>query len=310
MPVETLSAGPGAGSASSPASGRTRLARWRTPLAVAVAFAAGVALTGGFLGGNGGGASSAATIADVAVDVDAAHPVPVEVGEASVSPGQPAATPVAAVEGFLDAEADGDFETSYELLTDAQRASYGSPAAWVEAHAEFFPVVDYQIIEDRGDGTVIADVQYRSSLDDVIGLVPARARVEWPAVQHDVGWLVDFDGAQVGPVFPAEGAATEAASEWATALQRCEEPEQYAGALVASLRLVRQAEDLCNTAEAIRAGSPRPLDPADANALVSVFGAQAQSWARSVDISGPIELTVILAPVDDEWLVVGLLAPT
>lgn len=277
---------------------------------MAAAFAAGVALTGGLPGGDDGDASPPATIADVATDIDPAPSVPVDADDASVPPGQPAPTPVAAVEGFLDAEAGGEFEASYQLLTDAQRAAYGSPAGWVEAHAEFFPVVGYEIIEDRGDGTVVADVRYRSSLDEVIGLVPARARVEWPATQHDGGWLVDFDAARVEPVFPAERAATQAASEWATALQRCDEPEQYAGALVASLRLVRQSEDLCGTTEGVRAGSPRPLDPADANALVSAFGAQAQSWARAVEVSGPVELTVIVAPVDDEWLVVGLLPPT
>lgn len=279
------------------------------PLAVVVAFAAGVALTSGLPGGDDGDASPPATIADTAADLDAAPSAAVQAGDATVQPGQPAPTPVAAVEAFLDAEAAGDFQGSYPLLTDAQRAAYGSPAAWVEAHAEFFPVAGHEIIEDRGDGTVVADVRYRSSLDDVIGLVPARARVEWVATEHAGGWLVDFDAARVEPVFPAEEAAAEAASDWAATLQRCDEPEQYSGALVASLRLVRQAEDICDTTEAIRAGSPRPLDPADAGPLVSVFGAEAQSWARAVELSGPTDLVVILAPVDDEWLVVGLLPP-
>lgn len=314
--METLDAGPdagghasGAGSAHPPAPGRSRGRRWRTPLAVVVAFAAGVALTGGLPGGDDGDGSPSATIVDAATDVDGEPFEPVEVGDPSLPAGRPAETPLAAVEGFLDAEADGDFEASYELLTDAQRADYGSPAAWVDAHAEFFPVESYEIVEDRGDGTVVADVQYRSTLDDVLGLVPARASVEWPAVQHEGGWLVDFDAALVEPVYPDEAAASEAASEWAAALQRCEEPEQYGGALVAPLRLVRQAEAICDTTEAIRAGSPQSIDPTDAGPIVSVFGAEAQSWARTVDISGPVDTTVILAPVDDEWLVVGLLEP-
>lgn len=229
-----------------------------------------------------------------------------EAGPSPVAPGSPAASATDAVDAFLTAEADGDFETSYALLSEAQRAEYGSVAQWRSAHADFFPVVGHGLVEAT-DGTVRSEVEYRSSLDEVVGLIPARAVVEWAVVQEAGGWAIDFDASDVEPIYPDDGAAAQAVRDWATDLQRCEEPDQYEGALVATADLVRTAQSLCDRDGRIEAGPARTLDEFDASALVSAFGTDALVWGRAVDLTGPAELTVVVAPVDDRWIVVGLL---
>lgn len=279
-----------------------RSSRRRDAVIVVVALAVGM---GGFAayGALTGPDDPAPT---AAIDADFEPAPPAEAGSSPVAAGSPAASAAEAVDAFLTAEAAGDFETSYALLSEAQRTTYGSVPAWRNAHADFFPVVGHRKV-DTTDGTVRTEVEYRSSLDEVVGLIPARAVIEWAVVQEGGGWAVDFDASAVEPTYPDEAAAAEAVSDWAADLQRCEEPVQYEGALVATADLVRTAESLCDADGRIDAGPARTLDEFDASPLVSAFGTDALAWARAVDLTGPAELTVVVAPVEDRWVVVGLL---
>jgi hypothetical protein len=280
-----------------------RGSRRRDAVIVVVALLVGMGAVAGF--GALTGSDDAAPSATIDTDVGQATPLPD--GGGSVAPGSPAASPQAAVEAFLDAEAAGDFDTSYELLSEAQRAAYGSAAAWTNAHADFFPVVGHRVV-GTADGSVTAEVEYRSGLDEVVGLVPARGVVEWALVEEADGWSIDFDASAVTPVYPDDATAADAVAEWAAANQRCEEPVQYEGALVATADLIRTAESLCDTDGRIDAGPARTLDEFDASPLVSAFGTDSLAWARAVDLTGPAELTVAVAPIDDRWVVVGLLS--
>jgi hypothetical protein len=53
----------------------------------------------------------------------------------------------------------------------------------------------------------------------------------------------------------------------------------------------------------------RPLAQADAPPLQTSFGADVVTWARTVQVDGPVPLRAVLAPVDDTWTVVGVLGP-
>lgn len=284
--------------------GAPRSSRRRDAAIVVVALVVGMGAVAGFGALTDSEDPSASPLIDAEIDLGSATPIPD--GDATVPPGAAAASAGGAVDAFLAAEAAGDFETSYSLLSESQRAAYGSVPAWRNAHADFFPVVGHRMV-DTTDGTIRTEVEYRSSLDEVVGLVPARAVVEWTVVQEGGGWTVDFDGSAVRPRYPDDDAAAEAATEWALAHQRCDQPEQYEGALVATADLVALAGSLCDTTGRITAGAPRTLDELDASPFVSAFGTDALAWARAVDLTGPAEVTAVLAPVDDEWLVVGLL---
>ncbi len=281
-----------------------RSSRRRDVLIVVVAVLVGMGSVAGFdaLTGPDEPSPSATIDADLG---PATAPVPDR--EANTTPGTPASSPRAAVEDFLTAEAAGDFDASYALLSEAQRAAYTSSAAWTNAHADFFPVVGFRILEAT-DGAVTAEVDYRSSLDEVVGLVPAHAVVAWAVVEAGGGWAIYFDASTVQPRYPDDDTAPDAVLEWARTHQRCEEPVQYEGALVASADLLRVVDSLCESSGRPTAGSARTLDEFDASPFVSAFGTDALVWARAVDLSGPVELTVVVAPVDDRWIVVGLLS--
>lgn len=283
----------------------SRSSRRRDALIVVAALLVGMGAVAGFGAMTGSDDTGAAAVIDGDVDLRA-DPVPPADLDRSVVAGTPAGSPAEAVEQFLTAEAARDLTSSYSMLTEDQRRRYSSAAAWTNAHADFFPVTAFEITEVDGD-RVIAEVEYRSGLDEVVGLVPARARVEWVAVEEDGGWLVDFDAATVEPRYPDETDAPEAVAEWARAHQDCTEPEQYEGALVAAADLRRAVEALCDTTTRIATGEVGELDEFDASAFVSAFGTDALAWARRVELRGPVELTVVVAPVDDRWLVVGLL---
>lgn len=284
----------------------SRGSRRRDVLIVVIAVLAGMGLVAGF--GALTGSDDDAPSASIDADTDFAS-TPLSKRDGTVSAGTPAATPADAVEQFLTAEAAGDFERSYSMLSEAQRIDYGSPAAWTNAHADFFPVTDFQVVETTGDRTA-TEVRYRSSLDEVIGLVPARARVDWVAVEEDGGWLVDFDAAGVQPRYPDDDEAVDAVDTWASTLQRCGEPEQYSGALVATADLRRLVDGLCDSPSPVAVTGPAgALDEFDASGVVSAFGTEALSWARTVKVSGPVEVAVVVAPIDDRWVVVGLLPP-
>lgn len=285
-----------------------RSSRRRDALIVVVALIVGmgaVAGQGALTGPDDAG--TAAIDADADVEGDFEPVAPPQQGD--VIAGTPAASPSEAIERFLDAEVAAEYSTSYSMLTEGQRRQYGSPAAWTNAHADFPPITGYEIVEASGD-RITSAVEYRSGLDEVVGLVPARGRVEWVAVQEGEGWLVDFDAAAVEPLYPDDADAPDAVAEWARAHQECNEPEQYEGALVATADLLRAAESLCDQAIRITTGAATTLDEFDASPFVSAFGTPALSWGRAVDLGGPVELTVVVAPIDDRWVVVGLLPTT
>lgn len=235
--------------------------------------------------------------------------VPPAAPDAEPVAAEPASTPSEALERFLAAEVAGEPDRSFALLSTAGRAAYRSPAAWQASHAGFFPIMDYSLVgvNDAGDSTeVVTDVRYRPSLDEVIGLVPARAEVTWAVVKEAGGWLVDFDGAEVSPRFPADAKALTAVERWARSRQDCEEADEYSAGLVGLSKL---ADSLCDARGRLTFGDVAPLDSDDSAAMVSAFGAPAVTWARTVRITGPVDLTAVLAPMGDRWLVVGVLAP-
>lgn len=217
----------------------------------------------------------------------------------------PAPSPAEAVERFLTAEADSDHARSFGLLSAADRATYRSPTAWRAAHATILPVVGFDV-RNVADTRVVTDVRYRSTIDEVVGLVPARANVAWPVVAEDGGWLVDFSKAEVDAQLPPDAEALTMAGTWAAQRQKCAPAEEYRAGLVGRITL---ATKLCRARGELTVGEVARLDTSIAAPFVSAFGASAPALARTVQLAGPVPMTVVLAPIEDRWLVIGVLDP-
>jgi len=228
---------------------------------------------------------------------------------ASVAADEPAlaaaaATPEAAVRVFLDAEARGDLAGSFAALSAKTRATLGPLGAWRADAAERPHYIAYELTAGTGPDEVRTTVSLQAQLDEVSGLVPSQAVIDWATVAEDGGWRVDLEESAVTPVFPNDSHAPEAAVAWAEARQQCRSEREYDGSLLLS---PSAAETLCGSTAAVTADSPAPLDTlADSSPVVAAFGPDAADWARVVRIHGPADLAVVTAPLGDDWVVVGV----
>lgn len=229
--------------------------------------------------------------------------------DVEVSPGAGAPTAEAALTGFLDAEAAQDFETSFGFLSSTDRVSFGSPAGWVAGHANVFPpLLGYELGEvSEGEGvtTVVTTVMFEPGLDQVVGLTPGRARVAWEVLEAEDGaWGVALDTSAVEPVFPPAEEAGAAARTWLDDRQACAEPAGEREGLVGAAPL---ADTLCDAAGELVAGDVAELDETEATTISTAFGPEAAAASRVVRVTGSVELGAVLAPIGDEWVVIGIL---
>lgn len=284
-------------------SGRSRL-RSAGLLVAGVALGVGIAVGGTALTGDDGPATAGSRSADIDPKtlLDPARLAEVE-GERVR-----AQTAREAVEAFLGAEQAGDSDASFALLADRIRLDYGSTAAW-SADPDAVPqVVGFEVeqaaADEGGERSVTTLTRYRSSLDAVAGLVPARARTAWAVVQEEGGWAVDLEATTQVPLLPPDADAVSATRDWVDSARACEEGER---SLRGSSRL---AGALCGAAGPVEtAASAVPLDSLSAGSLQNSLGGEVGSWARQVDVQSPVALRAVLAPIDDRWVVVAVLDP-
>ncbi len=241
--------------------------------------------------GAGGGADPASRPAapaqDELVDLDAAT------------------TPEAAVSGFLTAQALGDFERSYAFLSEADRLTWATPARWVASQADLYPVEGFEVEQVREDGTVVTLTALRSSADPIIGLVPARARGTWPTVEEGGGFRVAFGQSSYEPLYPSDEGVADAAATWVSTAQGCAAEGAYGGPLYG---LPSLEQDLCDAEGEVALGEVGALrDGVTSTTFLEAFGPEVFTWARAVPVTSPIEMTVVMAPIDDRWQVIGLL---
>ncbi|MGQ0803798.1 MAG: hypothetical protein ACT4PI_08045 [Actinomycetota bacterium] len=222
-----------------------------------------------------------------------------------------APTPQAAVEQFLAAEAGGDFATSYGLLSAADRGQVGSRSEWTTAHGHLPTITNFEIgALDAGAARaeVATSLTLVPELDEIVGLVPARADATWVALAEDGGWRVAFEESSLVPRYPSEDDAPSAARDWAADRRDCRRGDQYRGGLLGADALAR---DLCRAEGDITVGAAAALDPgAGAQPFLAAFGPEVFSWARVVSVTTPRVLNVVLAPVGERWLVVGVVEPS
>ena len=232
-----------------------------------------------------------------------------QVALAEPAPSDPASDPMGAVRRYLSGELEGDMRRSYEALSTESKVSEGSLADWSETRFQRPTIVDFTI--DPGTSAasttsavlVAGGVTLEPRLDEVSGFVPQRADVEWKVVYEDGGWRLDLAGSSLDPVLPDEEGATVAAGRWALARQQCRADAEYAGSLLGSPAL---GDLLCGLEGELVPGPAGPLGDALSQPVVAAFGPDALSWSRSVRITGASELSVVTAPFDDHWVVIGV----
>ncbi len=220
-------------------------------------------------------------------------------------PGAAAPSPEAAVEGFLSAEIAGDLASSFAFLDADARSTFGSVAGWTANHAELLAPVRAYEVEEVDDAEVVTLVTFEPGLDEVMGLVAERTRVTWATSEEGGSWGVDLDASTLEPLHPSDDGAPAAVAAWAEAHQACEpDPRTWEGNLRGSPAL---AESLCGAPGAVEVGPALPLSAVDAAPFLAAFGPDASTWARVVPVTAPVPLRAVVAPIGQEWLVIGVL---
>jgi hypothetical protein len=216
----------------------------------------------------------------------------------------PASSPQEAVTGLLAALVARDAERSFSLLSEDDRAASGSFASWRDRLTTLPQVVEFQVT-GAGSDEVTTDVVFEPRLDEVAGFVPAEARATWTTVEEDGGHRVAYSDSTFEPVLPSDATAAEAAQRWVTEQQACREGRTYGGNLLGQPTLT---ERLCGTAGAFRAGAAEELERfRDPTLVLNAFGADAATFVRVVPVDGPVPIQVALAPLSQDWEVIGVI---
>jgi hypothetical protein len=226
-----------------------------------------------------------------------------------------AATAADAVDGFLRAEVSGDYDNSFRLLSTTDRATYRSAARWTQSHSSLPPIIGYEITSaEQPAGAdrvqITATLMLEPALDETVGLVPARAEATWISVREAELWRVSLAESVLTASWPRETEASDQVRAWASSLQACEHgapvAAEWSGGLIGTAAL---AADLCDVDGRLRLGPVEPLDLDVAETFTAAFGEDIVELARIVPVLSPVELRAVVAPLGDEWLVVGALPP-
>ncbi len=219
-----------------------------------------------------------------------------------------------AVRDFLAAEQRMDRDASFLLLSRQSRAEYADVSDWVRRRQELPTVTGFRIEGGGGGGegggaddTVVAVVEHEPGLDPFIGLSPAREKQTFTGRQEAGGFLVDGDPG-TEPILPPDEKAVGATAAWVAAVQACDRAK--AGGLQAVPDLFGSAPGavgLCGKAGPVTTGAVGRLAPGIASTdIVAQYSTDALGWARVVRLTSPSAFGVVLAPIGDDWKVLGL----
>jgi len=161
----------------------------------------------------------------------------------------------------------------------------------------------------RDHAQVTGTISYRPDLDEIAGDVPAVANATWALVRERGNWRVALADSEVVPVYAEDAGAARAARAWVDARLDCRTAAQWDGAFLGDANA--EVHDLCHA----RAGATARLQPvhelddtAGAEPFLAAFGADVFTWARVVPVVAPVQVDLVLAPIGDQWSVIGAIA--
>lgn len=220
--------------------------------------------------------------------------------------------PVAVLEAFMQAEMAADFEKSFGFLSASDQEQASDAAEWTADHFMILPTIEgYQISSDSSDGIrseVNVALALRSELDQLAGLTTATADSTWVLVDEQNVWRIALTESTIVSVYLDDETADQAVEMWAQQRQQCTPALQWDQTLVGFPSL---ADALCGANGSVEVGPVQALsDAAEAAAFLAAFGPEVGLWARVVEVKSPAALRVVVAPIGEQWLVIGVLEPS
>ena len=223
-----------------------------------------------------------------------------------------AITAIDAVAGFFDAQVASKQEAAYAFLSSADRSKFPSAAAWRAQRREVLPdVTGYKVgnivTTSTSAATVALELRFHAMLDETIGLIPASATASVHAVRENNTWRVALHESTTEFSYLSTKTLGTAASKWIEARRACGVAQQWRSTLYGN-GAEQYARSMCRQNGAVELSAPQTLtDRTDTAALIAAFGPKVGLWARTVSVHAPVEFDLVLAPVDHQWLVIGVL---
>lgn len=216
-------------------------------------------------------------------------------------------TAASAVLALLAAEQNLDHATSFAHLSAVGVDSFPTVDDWARHRNDSAPVTGFRQESVKGSDVRVL-VEHKAAIDPFVGLQFAREHQTWHARRAVEGWLVD-PFPEIEPVVPGDAAASRAASQWATARQRCDDGASRAmQAIEVPLGVSSGASALCGWSGAVVASAPSSASPGpDTAALVAQYGTDVLPYVRVVQVAaGGTTFRVLLVPIGESWQVVAL----
>jgi hypothetical protein len=241
---------------------------------------------------------------------NAARSNPVVIRESSNASagGMSASSLASSANVFVNAIVSDDTNAAFGLLTKADRDFFGSVAQFGATLARSAPWLHADVTTT--ETSIVATVQRTPQLDDALGLIAATAKITMLARNESGAWRVDWRHRTISEESTLNDVqAKDDVARWAYGHQACkpdvrlEHPTGIAG-------VSGFAAALCRTKAPISVDDVTSLESLDdPGPFVDAFGPEVMHWGRVVTLRAPIDMRVVVAPVGDRWIVVGLSRP-
>jgi hypothetical protein len=244
------------------------------------------------------------------VAFDAARGLPVSASKSTID--AEAVLDVSSIDSsakaFVDAIVRGDANSAFRLLTNVDRNFFGSAEQFAVTLGQDAPWLDADVA--TMGTSIVATVQRTPQVDEALGLVTASAKISLPAKNEAGAWRVDWRHRTVSaePTL-RDGTAKDDVAVWAETRQACK-PTVNLEHVTGLTGVTGFASALCGVKGRPAVGEVALLDVlADPGPFVDAFGSGVMRWGRVVNLRAPIDMRVVVAPVGDRWIVVGLARP-
>ena len=217
-----------------------------------------------------------------------------------------------AVSAFFDSLIDQRADDAFTLLSAADQARLGSPRQ-LAATSSAFGWTSFRV-ENESPTLVTVSVSQTARVSEIDGVIAPRATVVVPVATEDGSFRISWSKRVLSPLHPErnvknDSAVSEAALQWAMTRRSCKpSPIEFASGLIGVTGL---ADALCNSSSMPTVAAVADLESLDEpQAVIDGFGSDAVTWARVVELGGPVRMNVVLAPLGDSWVVVAIARPS
>ena len=225
-----------------------------------------------------------------------------------------ATTPREALTKWLDATVGDDYKAAFSFLDSESRTSAANPKRFQRLRNNAFPPLvryftDTVTVNEQGStASLTVETGSNPTLDTTNGLIAPTAKLSFVTHREQGRWYVSMNDIVVTQHYPVDDAASVSASQgWLAARQQCRSTNEWTALYGNGAPDLVQR--LCNGHGKLEVSATvQPYrQRADGAQLLAAFGPAIGAWARVVQVQGPTQFDLVLAPIGARWVVIAAL---